>query len=93
MGTTFVLVFFLEFLTTIYYGSPQFILLAFIPLSGYGFAWLGHFFFEKNVPATFTYPLWSLGSDFVMYWHILTLQIKAKIELAQKAIEKEKKIN
>jgi hypothetical protein len=91
MGTALVLVFFLEFLTTIYIGAPQYFLLLFIPLAGYGFAWFGHFFFEKNVPATFTYPLWSLGSDFVMFWHIITLQIKGKMEAAHKAIAKEKK--
>jgi hypothetical protein len=91
MGTALVLVFFLEFLTTVYIGNPQYLLLLFIPLAGYGFAWFGHFFFEKNVPATFTYPLWSLGSDFVMFWHIVTLQIKGKMEAAHKAIAKEKK--
>lgn len=57
-----------------------------IPLTGYGFAWVGHFFFEKNKPATFTYPLWSLGSDFVMFYHILTGQITDKLEEAHRII-------
>ena len=47
-----------------------------IPLIGYGFAWSGHFFFEKNQPATFKYPLYSLMGDFVMFWNILTLKEK-----------------
>lgn len=45
--------------------------LAAMPLVGYGFAWLGHFVFEKNKPATFSYPLYSLAGDWVMYADIL----------------------
>lgn len=62
-------------------------MLALIPVCGYGFAWVGHFFIEKNKPATFTYPLYSLGSDFVMFWHMLTGQIGKKMEEAKKIIQ------
>ena len=45
-------------------------LLAALPC-GYGFAWVGHFFFEKNRPATFRYPLYSFAGDWVMFCDIL----------------------
>ena len=45
--------------------------LLFALLSGYGFAWVSHFFIEKNKPATFTYPFFSLVSDYIMFWEIL----------------------
>lgn len=47
----------------------------FIPLAGYGFAWVGHFFFEKNRPATFRYPAYSFAGDWVMYAQLLTGKI------------------
>lgn len=47
-----------------------------LPVLGYGFAWVGHFFFEKNRPATFTYPWYSFLGDWVMYKDILTGKIK-----------------
>jgi hypothetical protein len=49
----------------------QYIWLAAIPVIGYGFAWVGHFFFEKNKPATFTYPFYSLASDFLLFFDLL----------------------
>ena len=45
--------------------------LCWLPIVGYGFAWLGHFIFEKNRPATFTYPLYSLWGDWVMFSQML----------------------
>jgi hypothetical protein len=51
-------------------------LLALTPLAGYGFAWLGHFLFEHNKPATFAHPLYSLIADFVMFRDILVGRIK-----------------
>ena len=42
---------------------------------GYGFAWIGHFAFEKNRPASFKQPLFSLMGDWKMYWQILTGKI------------------
>lgn len=49
--------------------SPR--VLLFCPVFGYSFAWVGHFFFEKNKPATFKYPLFSLACDFIMYFDII----------------------
>lgn len=55
-------------------GAPLSLLWA-LPVAGYGMAWVGHFFFEKNRPATFRYPFYSLWGDFVMYKDILTGKI------------------
>lgn len=49
----------------------KYIWLAAIPVIGYGFAWVGHFFFEKNKPATFSYPFYSLASDFLLFFDLL----------------------
>jgi hypothetical protein len=68
--------------------KSNYAILWFLPLAGYGFAWFGHFFFEKNKPATFQYPLYSLASDFIMFWHMLTFQIKGKMEDAAKKFPK-----
>jgi hypothetical protein len=57
-----------------------------MPVAGYGFAWVGHFIFEKNRPATFKYPFYSLGSDFVMYFHTITLQVNKRVDEAHKTV-------
>jgi len=49
------------------FASQNFVWLWAFPVIGYGFAWVGHFFFEKNRPATFKHPFYSLAGDFVMY--------------------------
>ncbi len=70
-GSTCVLLLVLYILLT----STWFLIL-FIPVAGYGFAWVGHFFYEKNKPATFTYPLYSLIGDWVMFKDIVTGKIE-----------------
>jgi hypothetical protein len=51
-------------------------LLLAMPVAGYGFAWVGHFFFEKNRPATFSHPLYSLIADFALFRDILVGRIR-----------------
>jgi len=46
------------------------------PVAGYGLAWIGHFFFEKNRPATFRRPFYSLAGDWVMFKDILIGRIR-----------------
>lgn len=56
--------------------SQQYLLLLLLPVVGYGCAWIGHFVFEKNRPATFGHPLYSLAADWVMYKNWLTSSLK-----------------
>ena len=76
LGTTLAIVLFIAGLATHHQG---YLFLA--PFCGYFFAWSGHFLFEKNRPATFRYPLWSLRGDFRMLK--LFCQGKLSKELAQ----------
>ena len=56
--------------------SGQWLWLLALPVIGYGFAWVGHFAFERNRPATFQYPLYSLMGDWVMLKDMLTGRIR-----------------
>ena len=55
-------------------GTAWWLLLA--PLIGYGCAWVGHFYFEKNRPATFTHPWYSLLGDWRMFADILRGRVR-----------------
>lgn len=62
--------------------SGSFWLAAGMPLAGYAFAWLAHFSVERNRPATFTHPLWSLAADFRMWWLWLTGRLAPELRAA-----------
>ena len=66
IGTSVGLIMLINFLI-----SFNFLFLLLALISGYAFAWIGHFFIEKNKPATFTYPFFSLVSDYIMFFEIL----------------------
>ncbi|MGV8961666.1 MAG: Mpo1-like protein [Stenotrophomonas sp.] len=60
--------------TAIVLGNPAWLLAALG--CGYGCAWVGHFFFEKNRPATFRHPFYSFAGDWVMFADILRGRIR-----------------
>lgn len=62
IGSTNALIMLALFVAT---NNLWFVAVAFV--SGYAFAWVGHIVFEKNTPATFSYPFYSFTADWVMY--------------------------
>ena len=62
--------------------TGRWLLLLAMPVAGYFFAWIAHFTVEKNRPATFTYPAWSLGADFKMWWLWLTGRLGPELRKA-----------
>lgn len=50
------------------------------PVVGYGFAWVGHFGFQKNKPATFQHPIWSFRADLRMWSMIAAGTMDAEVE-------------
>ncbi len=77
VGTALVLALFVTAIV-----SGNFWWAAAMPVAGYFFAWLSHFAIEKNRPATFTYPLWSLISDFRMFFLWLCGRLPRELEKA-----------
>ncbi len=62
--------------------TGRWLLLLAMPVAGYFFAWLGHFAVERNRPATFTYPLWSLLADFKMWGCWITGRMGRELDAA-----------
>ena len=77
VGTALVIVVFFWAMFTL---SPLWLLA--MPVAGYFFAWVSHAFVERNKPATFTYPLWSLMGDFKMFFLALTGRLGPHLEKA-----------
>lgn len=71
VGTTIALI---NLVLAAVHAAPFYVLSALV--SGYAFAWVSHFFIEKNRPATFTYPLWSFLAD----WRMWALMLVGRLE-------------
>ena len=54
-------------------------LLALAPVFAYGFAWCGHFFAEKNMPATFSHPVYSARAGGLLFWKTICGEMDAEV--------------
>lgn len=61
--------------------NPLYLLAAI--LNGYGCAWIGHFFYEKNKPAAFDYPVKSFASDWLLFYSILANKLQEELDKAE----------
>jgi hypothetical protein len=66
---------------------PSLLLLA--PILAYGFAWCGHFFAEKNMPATFSHPLYSAKAGLLMFWKTISGDMEAEVARVLEDFERE----
>ncbi|WP_336958260.1 DUF962 domain-containing protein [Sphingobium aquiterrae] len=66
IGTSLVLL-----IAVLLVASGDWRMLPILPIAGYGFAWAGHALVERNRPATFRHPLWSLGADFLLWYRFV----------------------
>ena len=71
--------------------AGEWLLLLAVPLLGYGFAWLSHAAVERNRPATFTYPAWSLLADFKMWGLWLSGRLDRELRAAGVASGREER--
>ena len=76
-GTTFVIL-----LAALALASGEWRLLIALPFAGYGFAWASHALVQRNRPATFAYPAWSLAADFRMWWLWLSGRLEPELRAA-----------
>jgi hypothetical protein len=67
--------------------TGRFWLLLLAPVVAYGFAWIGHFFVERNKPATFRNPLWSLRGDF----HMCALMLRGRMDEEVRRLEERRR--
>jgi hypothetical protein len=64
-------------------------LLALAPVFAYGFAWAGHLFAEKNMPASFSHPIYSARAGALLFWKTICGEMDAEVARVLEDIERE----